>query len=180
MGKLLLPATPLCACGLVDFVRRPYQISITSFHWCVFLYFYSCTWHITHVAHLCLWACALSLSPPLLDVNCLHVRVLLLIYTSSNSHSSPLMPLAHGYKNLAIVPLCSVPHLSSFCALHRTTPSAQPPTQTGLTRCLSVLVGTVVAPCYLISVPVALWTSCAVLQLHIYIGTCSFTHVHGI
>jgi hypothetical protein len=129
-------------------VRRPYQISITSFHWCVFLYFYSCTWHITHVAHLCLWACALSLSPPLLDVNCLHVRVLLLIYTSSNSHSSPLMPLAHGYKNLTIVPLCSVPHLSSFCALHRTTPSAQPPTQTGLTRCLSVLVGKVAVPRY--------------------------------
>jgi hypothetical protein len=56
------------------------------------------------------------------------------------------MPLAHGYKNLAIVPLCSVPHLSSFCALHRTTPSAQPPTQTGLTHCLSVLVGKVAVP----------------------------------
>jgi hypothetical protein len=59
-----------------------------------------------------------------LDINCLHVRVLLLIYTSSNSHSSPLMPLAHGYKNLAVVPLCSIPHLSSFCALCRTIPSA--------------------------------------------------------
>ena len=175
----------------MDFVCRPYQISFTSFHWCVFLYFYSCTWHITHVAHLCLWACALSLSPPLLDVNCLHVRVLLLIYTSSNSHSSPLMPLAHGYKNLAIVPLCSVPHLSSFCALHRTTPSAQPPTQTGLTRCLSVLVGKVAVPRYPslrpspvyyknLTSPLLRSLSPRSILFYFTLGACTSTHAHSV
>jgi hypothetical protein len=43
--------------------------------------------------------------------------------------------------------------------------SARLPTQTGLTRCQPALVGTVVAPCYPFSVPVAPWTSSTSLSL---------------
>jgi hypothetical protein len=49
-------------------------------------------------------------------------------------------------------------HLAVVAPLRLTHP-AQYPTQTGLTCCRSVLVGTIVAPCYLLSVPVAPWTS---------------------
>jgi hypothetical protein len=101
------------------------------------------------------------------------------------------MPLAHGYKNLAIVPLCSVPHLSSFCALHRTTPSAQPPTQTGLTRCLSVLVGKVAVPRYPSLRPSPVYyknlTSLLLRSLsprsilfYFTLGACTSTHAHSV
>jgi hypothetical protein len=55
----------LRARGFVDFVCCP---SITYLHWYVF--FYSCTWYITHVARLCL--CVIVTTGPRLV---LHLRV---------------------------------------------------------------------------------------------------------
>jgi hypothetical protein len=114
LPSLCLWPRGLCVPSLSDII---YIISLVRVPLLLLMY-------ITHVAPSVPVGLCFVIVTLFLDVNCLHVRVLLLIYTSSNSHSSPLMPLAHGYKNLADVPLCSVPHLSSFCALRRTIPSA--------------------------------------------------------
>ena len=89
-----------------------------------------------------------SLSPHLQTCACFFTNVHII-----NSHLSLLVPVTHGYKYLAVVALSST--ASTFCALCRITPSTRPPTQTGLTRCLSVLVGNVAVPRYPLSVPVA-------------------------